>query len=114
MGQARAPYLQSAETSSRSPASSAVPQDASVDLLITDEGWGLSSANWLIRRSNWSIAFLERAFTLCHDDMPLFGDQDAMIHLQFHAGAVTHGFRGDPLDSHAVIIPQRELNSYDA
>lgn len=87
-----------------------------IDLLITDEGWGLSSANWLIRRSNWSIGFLERAFALCHEEMPLFGDQDAMIHLLLNRGAlrVDDAFRGDPLDGHAVIIPQRELNAYDA
>ncbi|CAE7641986.1 tas [Symbiodinium sp. CCMP2592] len=84
-----------------------------VDLLITEEGWGLSSANWLIRRSEWSIAFLERAFRLCHDDMPLFGDQDAMIHLLLNSRALSSR-TGDALDPHAVIVPQRELNAYDA
>ncbi|CAE7231530.1 unnamed protein product [Symbiodinium natans] len=84
-----------------------------VDLLITEEGWGLSSANWLIRRSDWSIAFLERAFELCHVDMPLFGDQDAMIHLLLNTRALSTK-AGDALDPHAVIVPQRELNAYDA
>lgn len=85
-----------------------------VDLLITEEGWGLSSANWLIRASDWSIDFLERAFLLCHADMPLFGDQDAMIHLLLNPGALSLDVTGDPLDPHAVIVPQRELNAYDA
>eukprot|EP00931_Biecheleriopsis_adriatica_P058515 TRINITY_DN34860_c0_g1_i1.p1 TRINITY_DN34860_c0_g1~~TRINITY_DN34860_c0_g1_i1.p1 ORF type:complete len:852 (-),score=180.07 TRINITY_DN34860_c0_g1_i1:107-2662(-) len=90
------------------------PEERGVDLLITEEGWGLSSANWLIRRSEWSIAFLERAFELCHEDMPLFGDQDAMIHLLFNSRALSVESMGDPLDPHAVIVPQRELNAYDA
>jgi len=88
--------------------------DHGVDLLITEEGWGMSSANWLIRRSAWSIKFLERAFQLCHRELPLFGDQDAMIHLLLNQHALRHDFQGDPLDPHAVIIPQRELNAYDA
>jgi len=90
------------------------PDEEGIDLLITEEGWGLSSANWLIRRSEWSIAFLDRAFELCHQELPLFGDQDAMIHLLLNRRALQHDFRGDPLDAHAVIIPQRELNAYDA
>lgn len=89
-------------------------EDEDIDLLITEEGWGLSSANWMIRRSAWSINFLESAFALCHKQMPLFGDQDAMIHLLFNTHALRHGFQGDPLDRHAVVIPQRELNAYDA
>jgi hypothetical protein len=88
--------------------------DDGVDLLITEEGWGLSSANWMIRSSSWSISFLERAFALCHREMPLFGDQDAMIHLLLNHRALRHDYEGDPLDPHAVIIPQRELNAYDA
>jgi len=91
-----------------------IPPDQGVDLLITEEGWGLSSANWLIRASEWSIDFLERAFQLCHADMPLFGDQDAMIHLLLNPGSLSLNASGDPLDSHAVIVPQRELNAYDA
>ncbi|CAJ1443449.1 unnamed protein product [Effrenium voratum] len=87
--------------------------DEGVDLLITEEGWGLSSANWVIRRSKWSIDFLERAFSLCHVDMPLFGDQDAMIHLLLNQRALSIEATGDPLDPHAVIVPQRELNAYD-
>lgn len=92
------------------------PPDEGVDLLITEEGWGLSSANWLIRRSDWSIDFLERAFRLCHSDMPLFGDQDAMIELLLNPGSLSLGAADDrdPLDSHAVIVPQREINAYDA
>eukprot|EP00929_Paragymnodinium_shiwhaense_P118740 TRINITY_DN90657_c0_g1_i1.p1 TRINITY_DN90657_c0_g1~~TRINITY_DN90657_c0_g1_i1.p1 ORF type:complete len:890 (+),score=142.83 TRINITY_DN90657_c0_g1_i1:160-2829(+) len=86
----------------------------SVDLLITEEGWGMSSANWLIRSSDWSIRFLERAFKLCQDEMPLFGDQDAMIHLVLNDNAVKDEVSGDPLDPHVVVVPQRELNAYDA
>lgn len=88
--------------------------DGSVDLLITEEGWGLSSANWLIRRSQWSIDFLERAFRLCHEEMPLYGDQDAMIHLLLNERAVSHDARGDAVNPHASVIPQREINAYDA
>ncbi|CAK0849244.1 unnamed protein product [Prorocentrum cordatum] len=84
-----------------------------VDLLITEEGWGLSSANWLVRRSAWSIGFLERAFRLCHEEMPLFGDQDAMIHLLLNEGALASA-GGDALHPRAAVIPQREINAYDA
>merc|ERR1712187_420173 len=42
------------------------------------------------------------------------GDQDAMIHLLMNHRALRHDYHGDPLDTHAVIIPQRELNAYDA
>lgn len=87
--------------------------DESVDLLITEEGWGLSSANWLIRRSEWSIDFLERAFRLCQEEMPLFGDQDAMIHLLLNSGALG-GYFGGGMDPHAAVIPQHEINAYDA
>ena len=141
---------------------------AEVNLLITEEGWGLSSANWLIKRSAWSMNFLHDALTAAHVELQLFGDQDAMIlHLMnrylwhllgnvfqlfplsttcFHfflhdyflkdpfcnAGTFcvcTYGPLGrsleavqevnlenvkDPLDSHAAIIPQFELNAYDA
>jgi len=101
-----------------------------VDLLITEEGWGLSSANWLIRRSDWSISFLDEAFRLCNEEMPLFGDQDAMIHLLLNERALlskrgtsasaaerarARSRRYAPsLDPHAVIIPQHEINAYDA
>lgn len=90
-----------------------------VNLLITEEGWGLSSANWMARRSDWSIDFLERAFKLCQEEMPLFGDQDAMIHLLLNDVALhppgPRGHYGHRLiDAHAAVIPQHELNAYDA
>lgn len=88
--------------------------DGAVDLLITEEGWGLSSANWMIRRSTWSINFLEAAFASAHQDMPLFGDQDAMIYLLTNDRALDPNLSGDALDPHAKIISQRELNAYDA
>ena len=50
-----------------------------IQLLITEEGWGMSSANWLIKATDWAINFLESAFMVAHEDIPLFGDQDAMI-----------------------------------
>jgi len=157
-----------------------------VNLLITEEGWGLSSANWLIKHSAWSVKFLHDALTAAHVELQLFGDQDAMIlHLMnriffaakskvlsskfskvsvlinflcFHLSKPTenvyiyiylfhfplsfycwtpladnqtdlpkYGSQGqsleaaqrppegkDPLDRHAAIIPQFELNAYDA
>eukprot|EP00746_Dinoflagellata_sp_MGD_P138229 gnl/MRDRNA2_/MRDRNA2_71921_c0_seq1.p1 gnl/MRDRNA2_/MRDRNA2_71921_c0~~gnl/MRDRNA2_/MRDRNA2_71921_c0_seq1.p1 ORF type:complete len:1031 (-),score=175.29 gnl/MRDRNA2_/MRDRNA2_71921_c0_seq1:93-2975(-) len=88
--------------------------DGAVDLLITEEGWGLSSANWMIRRSTWSINFLESAFLVAHQDMPLFGDQDAMIYLLTNNRALDPTLAGDSLDPHAKVIAQRELNAYDA
>merc|ERR1712118_655926 len=54
------------------------------------------------------------AFTLAHKDMPLFGDQDAMIYLLLNSRALDPMGVGDPMDPHAVIIPQRELNAYDS
>lgn len=92
------------------------PPPEGVDLLITEEGWGLSSANWMIRRSAWSINFLHRALTVAHAEFQLFGDQDAIILLLMNEQAlraVTDGEGGDPLDGHAAIIPQHELNAYD-
>ena len=50
-----------------------------MNLLITEEGWGLSSANWLIKHSAWSAKFLHDALTAAHVELQLFGDQDAMI-----------------------------------
>eukprot|EP00931_Biecheleriopsis_adriatica_P092757 TRINITY_DN6653_c0_g1_i1.p1 TRINITY_DN6653_c0_g1~~TRINITY_DN6653_c0_g1_i1.p1 ORF type:complete len:641 (-),score=118.71 TRINITY_DN6653_c0_g1_i1:33-1955(-) len=95
--------------------------DPEVNLLITEEGWGLSSANWLIRRSAWSIDFLHDALTAAHVEMHLFGDQDAMIlHLMnrqsLEAAEVAPPGRphDDPIDRHAVIVPQFELNAYDS
>eukprot|EP00440_Ansanella_granifera_P002981 gb/GFBE01003252.1/.p1 GENE.gb/GFBE01003252.1/~~gb/GFBE01003252.1/.p1 ORF type:complete len:646 (+),score=120.52 gb/GFBE01003252.1/:1-1938(+) len=95
--------------------------DPDVNLLITEEGWGLSSANWLIRRSAWSMDFLHNALTAAHVEMHLFGDQDAMIlHLMnrqsLHAAetASQESARHDPIDRHAVVVPQFELNAYDS
>jgi len=97
--------------------------DPDVDLLITEEGWGLSSANWMIRRSAWSLKFLHDALTAAHVEMKLFGDQDAIIlHImnQQALGAAAGAAPGslelteDPLDRHVAIVPQFELNSYDA
>lgn len=95
--------------------------DPKMNLLITEEGWGLSSANWLIRRSAWSMEFLHAALTAAHVQMRLFGDQDAIIlHLMNEDAlrAVCSGddvaFTSDPLSRHASVIPQFELNAYDA
>eukprot|EP00927_Polykrikos_kofoidii_P015283 TRINITY_DN16781_c0_g1_i1.p1 TRINITY_DN16781_c0_g1~~TRINITY_DN16781_c0_g1_i1.p1 ORF type:complete len:715 (-),score=99.47 TRINITY_DN16781_c0_g1_i1:422-2566(-) len=95
-----------------------------VNLLVTEEGWGLSSANWLIRRSEWSRNFLDNALTAAHAELRLFGDQDAMIlHLMNEQSLVSAGGHGsryardpwqDPLDRHSRVVPQFELNSYDA
>jgi len=75
------------------------------DLLITEELLGISSANWIIRNSAWSRKFLSRAFDIAHNELPLFGDQDAIIALAIGSGI---------LDSHIVIVPQNEFNAYDA
>eukprot|EP00929_Paragymnodinium_shiwhaense_P110056 TRINITY_DN76768_c0_g1_i1.p1 TRINITY_DN76768_c0_g1~~TRINITY_DN76768_c0_g1_i1.p1 ORF type:complete len:616 (-),score=47.00 TRINITY_DN76768_c0_g1_i1:74-1921(-) len=97
--------------------------DSHKDLLITEEGWGLSSANWLIKRSAWSMEFLNNALTSAHVELPLFGDQDGMIYhlmneqtLRTAAKADAHEtvFWRDPLDQHGATVPQFELNSYDA
>ena len=42
-----------------------------------------------------------------------FFRQDAMIHLLLNPGSLSFD-AGDSLDPHAVIVPQRELNAYDA
>jgi len=92
------------------------PPPEGVDLLITEEGWGLSSANWMIRRSAWSINFLHQALTVAHAEFQLFGDQDAIILLLMNEQALraaAEGEGGDPLDSHAAVVPQHELNAYD-
>jgi len=96
-------------------------------LLITEEGWGLSSANWLVRNSPWSREFLNSALTAAHVELNLFGDQDGMIlhllndHTLSAASSRAADDRrdrrtltADPFDPHAVIIPQFELNAYDA
>lgn len=94
-----------------------VELDPEINLLITEEGWGLSSANWLIRRSAWSIDFLHAALTAAHVEMNLFGDQDAIIlHLMNRQAlqAASTDVATDPMDRHAAIVPQFELNAYDA
>ena len=37
-----------------------------IDVLITEEGWGLSSANWLVRASDWTAQFLRDSFQTAH------------------------------------------------
>ena len=74
-------------------------------LLISEELLGLSSANWIVGNSDWSVKFLDSAFRTCHNQLPLFGDQDALI-----TGVLKNG----SVDSHVTIIPQNEINSYDA
>ena len=61
-----------------------------VNLLITEEGWGLSSANWIIRHSAWSMKFLHDALTAAHVELQLFGDQDAMILNLMNSGRVAN------------------------
>lgn len=107
--------------------------DPDVNLLVTEEGWGLSSANWMIRRSQWSMDFLHAALTAAHVELRLFGDQDAIIlHVMNEqalraaaAGAggeadgeeeegVAETLGADPIDRRTAVVPQFELNSYDA
>jgi hypothetical protein len=76
-----------------------------IDLLITEELLGLSSANWLIRSSDWASRFLRKAFRIASNELPLFGDQDAIISLAIGKGS---------LDPHIQIIPQHVINAYDA
>ena len=80
-------------------------EDDSADLLITEELFGLSSANWIIRSSQWSSNFLAQAFDIAHNQLPLLGDQDAIISLAIGRGQ---------LDNHIKIIPQNVINAYDA
>ncbi|CEM28910.1 unnamed protein product [Vitrella brassicaformis CCMP3155] len=63
--------------------------DPNVGLLITEEGWGLSSANFLVRNSPWTISVLGRAFVMAHVHQPLFGDQDALIMTLINEAALT-------------------------
>lgn len=79
--------------------------DECTDLLITEELLGISSANWIIRHSDWSKQFLVDAFKIANDELPLFGDQDAIISLAIGKGS---------LDPHIKIIPQHIINAYDA
>ncbi|CAE7786446.1 ppdK [Symbiodinium sp. CCMP2456] len=94
--------------------------DPEVNLLITEEGWGLSSANWIIRHSAWSMKFLHDALTAAHVELQLFGDQDAMILNLMNRQALEATQTGadaaelDPIDQHAAVVPQFELNAYDA
>lgn len=74
-------------------------------LLITEELLGLSSANWIIRNCEWSKKFLNDAFDIAQNQIPLFGDQDAMISLAIGRGN---------LDPRITIVPQNEFNAYDA
>ena len=78
---------------------------ADTHILMTEELLGLSSANWIIRNSEWSREFLKRAFHVANHELPYFGDQDAIISLAMGRGV---------LDSHFRIIPQGEINTYDA
>eukprot|EP00921_Rhytidocystis_pertsovi_P004114 GHVQ01007110.1.p1 GENE.GHVQ01007110.1~~GHVQ01007110.1.p1 ORF type:complete len:343 (+),score=58.00 GHVQ01007110.1:321-1349(+) len=108
--------------------------DDGLSLLITEEGWGMSSGNFLVKNTLWSKEFLSSAFRLAHSEMPLFGDQDAIIYLTLQAETLSAAaarlsnptsfapHRGHPtqdddekdvIDRHAAVIPQHEINSYD-
>ncbi|KAF4677134.1 Protein O-glucosyltransferase 2 [Perkinsus chesapeaki] len=88
--------------------------DDSIDVLITEEGWGLSSANWIIRgNSIWSQRLLMDAFHTAHHQLPLFGDQDALIwHLTM--GSATDLKGRHTFHPRARVIPQGAINAYDA
>jgi hypothetical protein len=95
-----------------------------VDLLITEELLGLSSANFIVRNTQWSIEFLQEAFQIANNQLPLFGDQDAIIVVAFESAVLGISDKNDqspespplqdPMNEHIVIIPQRTINSYDA
>jgi len=80
-------------------------ESAETNILITEELLGLSSANWIIRSSPWSLEFLTKAFRIAGKELPLFGDQDAIICLAIGRGS---------LYKHIRIIPQNVINAYDA
>eukprot|EP00920_Eleutheroschizon_duboscqi_P020927 GHVT01049373.1.p1 GENE.GHVT01049373.1~~GHVT01049373.1.p1 ORF type:complete len:369 (+),score=66.75 GHVT01049373.1:96-1202(+) len=95
-------------------------------LLITEEGWGFSSANFFIRNCSWSKDLLRRAF-LTANQIPIFGDQDALtLHILLpsllsnpsaaEGEAEANGRRRPalPLEAAEVaVVPQRVFNSYD-
>jgi hypothetical protein len=91
-----------------------IPLDPSIDLLITEEGWGMSSANWIIKNSQWSIDFLAKAFDVCNSSVPFFGDQDAIIAGVTNAFALSETVREEYVSSHIRTIPQRLINAYDS
>jgi galactosyl transferase GMA12/MNN10 family len=92
-----------------------IPTDPNVNLLITEEGWGMSSADWLIKNTPWSIDFLENAFHLANTSIPLFGDQDAIITMATNEFALDSDLtKFEYLDPHVRVIPQRTINSYDS
>ena len=81
-------------------------EQPATNLIITEELLGLSSANFLIKNTAWSIDFLQKAFDICANQLPLFGDQDGII--------VASMYPSLELDSHITVIPQNEINAYDA
>ncbi|KAF4706896.1 hypothetical protein FOZ63_004615 [Perkinsus olseni] len=94
-----------------------VALDESIDVLITEEGWGLSSANWIVRGSSLSsYRLLMDAFRTAHDRLPLFGDQDALIwHLTMGTATDLTQAGGRPsFHPRARVIPQGTINAYDA
>ncbi|KAF4669427.1 Protein O-glucosyltransferase 3 [Perkinsus olseni] len=94
-----------------------VDLDKSIDILITEEGWGLSSANWIVRGSSLSsYRLLMDAFRTAHDRLPLFGDQDALIwHLTMGTATdLTHSGGRPSFHPRARVIPQGTINAYDA
>uniref|UniRef100_A0A0G4IDK1 Nucleotide-diphospho-sugar transferase domain-containing protein n=1 Tax=Chromera velia CCMP2878 TaxID=1169474 RepID=A0A0G4IDK1_9ALVE len=87
-----------------------------VDFCISEEHWGLSSANFIVRNSEWSIEVLEKGYELLRTQMPLFGDQDALIFLLMSEAALSSEIRqgGDSFEEKAAVVPQESLNSYDS
>ena len=79
----------------------------SADLLISRELFGLSSANFFVKHSPWSIAMLDRAFDTVNTQFPLFGDQDGLI-------IQVSSFLYPEVAQHVVQVPQNEFNAYDA
>ena len=63
----------------------------------------MSSANWLIKNSQWGIEFLERAFDVADKEIPFFGDQDAII------AGLTNMASLDTIDRYDYIVPQARV-----
>ena len=86
----------------------------SFNLIITEELYGPSSANWIIRDSPWSKTLLHRSFEVCDSRIPLFGDQDCLIASVMLNRSLAGLYNQTALDPLVVVIPQYLINSYDS
>ena len=87
-----------------------------VDLYISEDGRGLSGGNWIIRKSDWSIKFLESVYSNPFFDQFDLKDQFGLLWTLLSGSifepynTTTRNQFGYP--ANVVLLPQRLINAY--